>query len=411
MDSEALFRRYQELQAYVGWTDADARQIQSVAMLLEPFLPALVDDFYAEIEKHPDARKVITGGEEQIRRLKGTLLNWLHELLAGAYGAEYVARRWRVGSRHVEIGLDQVFTNVALSRLRGGLLQSLEQCWPRSASELLAVRKALNTLIDLDLAIIEDAYQAAFVARQQRLDRLATLGQFAGGVAHELRNPLNVVRTSVYYLLNASNPTPEKQAEHLKRIESQVVLADGVITALSRFTKMPMPDARPVPAAQCLCEALEANPVPASVTVLVDADETLQALGDREQLRIILGNLIRNAGEAMPEGGQLTLAARPAGDHVELSVVDTGTGIPAEDLHRIMEPLYSTKTRGLGLGLAIARALLEKNGGSLRVSSEPGKGSTFSLLLRAVATTEGGGRPSGGFRQASTHPTRPPTPK
>ena len=115
-----LFERYRELQSYVGWTDEDARRVAAVAPLLEPHLPALIDDFYAEIERHPEARKVITGGQAQIERLKGTLVQWLRELLAGRYDEDYVDRRWRVGWRHVEIGLDQVYTNVALSRLRTG---------------------------------------------------------------------------------------------------------------------------------------------------------------------------------------------------------------------------------------------------------------------------------------------------
>src|SRR4051812_42376768 len=112
------FRRYRELQAYVGWTDDDARLVAATAGLLDPHLPALVDDFYDEIERHPEARKVITGGQAQTDRLKGTLVSWLRELLCGRYDADYVARRWRVGWRHVEIGLDQVYTHVALSRLR-----------------------------------------------------------------------------------------------------------------------------------------------------------------------------------------------------------------------------------------------------------------------------------------------------
>src|SRR6516225_3548963 len=135
MDTNNLYRRYQQLQQYVGWTEADAQRVQSVASLLEPHLPPLIDDFYAEIERHPDARKVITGGAQQIERLKGTLRGWLRELLFGPYDKDYVARRWRVGWRHVEIGLDQVYTNVALSRLRKGLLHNLDLHWQGEPTE------------------------------------------------------------------------------------------------------------------------------------------------------------------------------------------------------------------------------------------------------------------------------------
>jgi signal transduction histidine kinase len=384
MNPDELFHRYQELQQYVGWTEADAHRVQSVANLLEAHLPALIDDFYAEIERHPDARKVITGGPQQITRLKGTLLRWIRELLSGPYDQDYVVRRWLIGRRHVEIGLDQVFTNVALSRLRRGLMRALEESWRGEPHTLLAIRESLNTLIDLDLAKIEDAYQSEYTERQQRSERLATIGQVAGGVAHELRNPLNVVKTSVYYLLNARNPTAAKTAEHLERIERHVFLADNVITALSSFAKLPMPNLRPFSIAQCAREALENNPVSERIQVTLDCPDSLPpVLADMDQIRIVLGNLIRNSRDAMAEGGQLSLIGRQVDDGVELAVTDTGVGISAENLSRIMEPLYSTKARGLGLGLAIARAILDKNKGSLHVVSEPGRGSTFTVRLTA----------------------------
>jgi signal transduction histidine kinase len=384
---EEVYRRYQELQVWVGWSDDAARRVASVAGLLDPFLPALVDDFYDEIQRHPNAVKVITGGQQQIQRLKGTLIQWLRELLGGAYGQDYVVRRWRVGWRHVENGLEQVYTNVALSRLRTGLLRTLHAHWPGAVEELQAIVRSLNKLLDLDLAIIEDAYQAEYVSRLQRSERLATIGQVAGGVAHELRNPLNVVKTSVYYLLNARNPTPEKKTEHLQRVEKHVVLADGVITALSNFAKMPVPNLAPFPVGQCLLEALDTNPVPEQVQVTMDCPPFLPpVLADADQVRIVFANLIRNAKEAMPQGGRLTITARPEGDGIATTITDTGVGIPPDQLGHIMEPLYSTKAKGLGLGLSMARAILEKNKGQLQVSSEVGRGSTFTVLLKAAPT-------------------------
>lgn len=390
MNTDRLFGRYQELQSYVGWTDEDAGRVGAVASLLDQELPALIDDFYDQIERHPAALHVITGGQPQIDRLKGTLLQWVRELLAGRYDEAYVNRRWRVGWRHVEIGLDQVYTNVALSRLRTGLGRVLQENWDGDHSLLNETAHSLNKLLDLDLAIIEDAYQAEYAVRLQRSERLGTLGQVAGGVAHELRNPLNVVKTSVYFLLNARHPTPEKKAEHLRRIERQVELADGVITTLLNFARMPVPSLCPTSVEPSVIEALEAYTPGPGIKLEVDLPASLaHTLADAVQLRIVFGNLIRNACDAMAQDGRLTISGRQVDGMVEVAVADTGVGIPEADLMRIMEPLYSTKARGLGLGLAIVRAILDKCGGGLRVQSDPGRGSVFTVrLLAAPAQNE-----------------------
>jgi signal transduction histidine kinase len=382
METNAVYARYQELQQYVGWTAADARRVHAALPLVKAHLAALVDDFYQEINRHDGARRVITGGQEQIDRLKGTLVAWLQQLFSGQYDQSYVARRWKVGWRHVEIGLNQVFTNVALSRLRDGLVQALHQAWTGDPRELSRTVRSLNKLLDLDLAIIEDAYQTEHLKRQQRIERLAAIGQISGGVAHELRNPLNVVKTSVYYLLNAKNPTPEKTAEHLRRIERQVDVADGVTTALSDFAKLPLPQLEPFDVEHCLREILEVTTIPENVKVSVDCDPELPYVqGDRRQFSIVFGNIIRNARDAMPDGGKLTITATHTDSNVEVAIADTGVGIQPEDLKQIHEPLYSTKARGIGLGLAITRAILEKHKTELDVQSQVGAGSIFTVKI------------------------------
>lgn len=287
-----VFQRYQDLQDYVGWTSEDAARICALAPLVEPSFVALIEDFYQEIDRHPEARKVITGGPEQVARLKGTLIVWLKELVAGNYDEDYVRRRSNVGRRHVEIGLEQTYTNAALSRLRRGLLRKLGEAWSGKAEDLISAADSLNRLLDLDLAIIEDAYQLEYERRRRQSDRLATIGQVAGGIAHELRNPLNVIKTSVYYLLNAKQPTPEKRAEHLERIERQVSVADGVITALNDFARLPIPLLERMAIEPCLRDVVEATVLPENIKVNIDVPATIpDLLGDARQLKIVFCEL------------------------------------------------------------------------------------------------------------------------
>lgn len=385
MQPEQIFQRYQELQRYVSWSADDAQRVKDARALVEPHFEELVDDFYHEINQHPNARKVITGGEEQIVRLKQTLRAWLAELFSGKYDEQYVARRWQVGYRHVEIGLDQVYTNVALSRLRRGMLSIINRHEQAPIAARSDMRQSLNVLLDLDLAIIEDAYQVEYRRRQKQTEQLATIGQVAGGIAHELRNPLNVVKTSVYYLLNSRSAPPEKVQTHLERINRQVGLADGVITALNSFAKLPVPAVEPVEVEPFLREVLESTSVPSNIEVSVVVQlETPHLLADAAQLRIALSNLVRNARDAMKDGGQLTLSADADGDCVKLEVADTGTGIEPALLSRIMEPLFTTKARGIGLGLAISRAIVEKHNGRIAVASQVNQGTVFTVYIPAM---------------------------
>ena len=129
--------------------------------------------------------------------------------------------------------------------------------------------------------------------------------------------------------------------------------------------------------------------MPSGIDVSIDCPEDLEPVpADFGQLQIVLGNLFRNASDAMPEGGRLSVTVRDDGERVEIAVADTGEGIEASDLERITEPLYTTKARGMGLGLAITRAIVEKHGGGIRVASEPGKGATFTVTLPRAAASE-----------------------
>jgi signal transduction histidine kinase len=381
---------FQNIQSFLNWSPDEAARIRAAATILEPCLARLIDDFLEELGRHPGTRQVLHEGAEQVQRMRQALRVWLGELLSGTYDEAYARRRRQVGLRHVEIGLDPLYTNVAMGRMRTGLCRLLIDRWTGTPELLRETVLSLNKLLDLDLALIQHAYQTEDRTRQQAVERLATLGQVADGVAHELRNPLNVIKTSVYYMLRARQVPPEKLEEHLRRIERQVEQADAVITTLSNAARLPAPKLEPIHLEAVMRRALETHADDPRVTVALDCPDALPwAIADPDQLGIVLGNLIRNACEAMPEGGSLELAARFQGERIALEVRDAGTGIAPEDLSRIMEPLYSTKARGLGLGLAIAQSMLEKNHGRLTVASELGRGSTFTIWLRALLGEEG----------------------
>jgi signal transduction histidine kinase len=385
MNPDVIQARYESLERYVQWTPDDAARVIAAAPLLQPHLTALIDDFYEEVERHIPTRAVITGGPAQIARLKGTLRTWIEELLQGPHDLAYAQRRYRVGWRHVEINLPAAFTNVAMSRIRTQLTNQLFHAWTGSLDQLRETTVSLQKRLDLDLAIIEEAYQVEHSQRLQSAERLITLGQVAGGIAHELRNPLSVIQTSAFYLKSARNLTPDKRTEHLDRIERNVDLANNVITALSNFARMPVPNLVPLDLATIVRSAIDAESLPKTILLQIDIPATLpQIRSDAGQLRIVIGNLIRNARDAMPAGGSLTLRASADDDQAHLEVIDTGVGIPPEQLSRVMDPLFSTKARGLGLGLSIARSIIEKVQGRLQVASQLGTGTTFTISLPIV---------------------------
>ena len=126
--------------------------------------------------------------------------------------------------------------------------------------------------------------------------------------------------------------------------------------------------------------------MPHSIDVSIEYSEAIPfALGDSDQLKIVFANLFRNARDAMPNGGNLSVDAKESDGEIAISVTDTGVGIEPELLGRVMEPLFTTKARGIGLGLAMARAIVDKNNGSLDVKSKPGQGTTFFVHLHSAA--------------------------
>jgi len=215
-----------------------------------------------------------------------------------------------------------------------------------------------------------------------RKERLAVLGQLAGGVGHELRNPLGVISNAVYYLQTTLPDADETTKEYLAMISSEVRNSDKIVSDLLDLSRTKLAEREEVEVSDLVAQVLERQPPPEKVKVATEiAPDLPPLLVDPRQIGQVLVNLITNAYDAMPEGGRLSLSAEAKKENVYLSIRDTGCGISRENMERLFEPLFTTKARGIGLGLAVSKNLVEVNGGSIEVESEEGKGSTFTVVL------------------------------
>jgi len=215
-----------------------------------------------------------------------------------------------------------------------------------------------------------------------RQEKLAALGQLAGGVGHELRNPLGVINNAVYYLRMAQPEAGEKVKEYLGIIETETHNANKIISDLLDFSRIKSTAVESVDIAGLVRQTLERFPGPENVQITLNLPEDLPTLYiDPHQLTQVLGNLVLNACQAMPQGGILSLSAKKKGEMVTIAVADTGTGVTPENMQKLFEPLFTTKPKGIGLGLAVSKKLIEANGGKIEVESEVGVGSSFMVYL------------------------------
>ncbi len=220
-----------------------------------------------------------------------------------------------------------------------------------------------------------------------RSEKLAVIGQLASGVGHELRNPLGAIKNAAFYIqrriaktdLPAAEP---RVVEFLDIIDDEANVATKVITDLLGFSRVAKPTVSPVSIAGVLEDALKHTPLPENVELIKDIANNLpMVMVDADQIRQVFLNIALNALQAMPEGGRLNIRASSKGEFVEMEFADTGGGIPKSIINKIFDPLFTTKAKGVGLGLSVCKSILDRHEGNIRVESEVGKGTTFTLSL------------------------------
>jgi PAS domain S-box-containing protein len=218
-------------------------------------------------------------------------------------------------------------------------------------------------------------------------ERLATVGRMAAQVAHEIRNPLSSIGLNIELLADEIHDqglgNSGESRELIDNVLSQIERLNGVINDYLRFARMPVKHLKP----ECvndlireLAQFLQPETAAAHVRLTLNLCEAPPDIEiDRNLISQALLNCIRNAMEAMPEGGDLTLATGIKENHVEIGITDTGVGIAAEHLDRVFDPFFSTKDYGTGLGLPYVRQIVQEHRGEILIHSAPGKGAALTL--------------------------------
>jgi signal transduction histidine kinase len=248
----------------------------------------------------------------------------------------------------------------------------------------------LNTELHGTVSRLQAAQQELLVA-----ERMATVGRLSLKVAHEVRNPISAIELNAEILEDivrgqagaevARGPEMDEAAGLVSAIRDQVRTLDALTEEYLTFARFPRPHFEEESVndlVQELADFIRPSALRQGLTLKVDTDRTVPLMEiDRGLLRQAVLNLVKNGLEALSRGGSMTIASRRVGDDVEISVSDTGGGIPEDVGSHLFEPFFTTKPQGTGLGLSITRQIVEEHGGRVGWTNRPGAGACFTILL------------------------------
>lgn len=219
-------------------------------------------------------------------------------------------------------------------------------------------------------------------------EKLACLGRLTSGIAYEIGNPLTSVFSFIQILKNMEKD--EFKKETIETIYFHMKSIADILTQLSVFSKMPLMELRPSKVNSLIEDSLsliQYDKRTQDITIIKDLVADMPMITtDESQLSHVLVNMVLNAADAMPNGGTLTIRSRAKNNSIVIDFEDTGVGIDSDNLSRVFDPLFTTKEKGTGLGLAVSYRIIKKLNGNITVESEPGKGSKFVITLPLYLT-------------------------
>jgi signal transduction histidine kinase len=408
----------EEMKRYLHLFPEDALFLCELGPRMEKYLPDMAEKFYAQIPHHPGAGRVFTGGETQVQRLKSTLQVWGRGLFNGVYDDNYAEDRFRIGFRHVRIGLDQKYVISAMGVVRSFLMEKLFDEFP-AREKRLAYSQALGKILDLDLNLMCDSYFRATMAHLHTLNQElehagaqlseanAIKDEFLAQVSHDLRTPLNSILSFTKMVLDGLCTDPQEEKEVLRDVFSSGQLLLRLVNDLLDISSieagklaLDLEDIDPRAVLDSTLPLVAIHAASKSIRLIDETlDQTMPAVrSDEIRFRQVLLNLLSNAVKFTAQGcvRVRALENRPEG-HLRLEIEDTGIGVPVEKRDVVFEkfvrhdPKALRGVTGSGLGLAIAKRLVEMMGGKIGLETGPGgKGSLVWFTLPLVAHANGG---------------------
>jgi signal transduction histidine kinase len=296
---------------------------------------------------------------------------------------------WLMGMRVGSLsGLLFILLNALLAYLVGQqfTLQTTG-FWIGGAAGVL-IGGAVGRISDLGMRVKEARYieleskvlkEEIAERKQAEAEKLEAIKHVARSVGHDLRNPLTAIRSALY-ILQSEELTPDGE-RMLELIDHNIVTADIMIKNLVYFStdlKLSLSD---IDVNSLIQDTLNGILVPENVKITSRYGTIPQAKVDKEQMKRVLSNLFTNALEAMPRGGELIISTGSTGRYIEMKIKNTGVEIASKNLKKLFTPFFTTKAKGMGLGLINAKKIIESHGGTIQIESEEGKGTTVMVKI------------------------------
>jgi signal transduction histidine kinase len=375
---------FERRKQFCRFTPADAALLRELRGVFARHADEVVDRFYAHLGRFEELGPLLAD-PATVARLRDFQHDYLLSLASDTFDVDYARNRLRIGQTHSRIGLDPEWYLGTYCLYLDLLFPLVHERFGDDVRGAVKASTALSKLMILDMQLVLHAYYG-IQQRQavERSEQLAAVGQLAASIAHEVRNPLAGMKGALEVLRKDIDAA---HGEIVEEILAQIERLEHLVRDLLTYARPRALERQPFDLHEVLDRVLRLHKEPCDaqgVTVhRVYEPGTALIVADPQQLEQVFLNLIHNALQAMPEGGQLKVITRRAHGNVEIAFEDTGKGIPPSHLAKVHEPFFTTKHRGSGLGLPIVNKIAEAHGGVLRLASDVGRGTTATIVIPA----------------------------